>query len=377
LPSDLLQTARTLAPRISALAEETERGRRLPAELVATFADAGFFGMCVPTDLGGPELHPSLLVDVVETLAAADGAAGWCAMIAATTSVLAAYLPDADARTIYGTPGVATGGAYAPHGGGLPVPGGWRVSGRWAFASGCEHCAWLTGGTMVQNAAGQPEARLMLFPRTEVEIVDTWNVSGLRGTGSHDIAVKDVFVSTERSVALTTDRPRRGGTLYAFPVFGLLALGGASVAIGIARRAIDELTTMAATKTATLQRRRLAERPVVQAKVAEAEALLGSARAFLKDAIARAWDAADRGGGIPLADRARLRLAATHATATATRAVDLMYTAGGGTSIYAASPLQRCLRDAHAVTQHVMVAEPTYELVGRVLLGVDADTAQL
>jgi alkylation response protein AidB-like acyl-CoA dehydrogenase len=189
--------------------------------------------------------------------------------------------------------------------------------------------------------------------------------------------VKDLYVTTERSVALTTDRPRRGGTLYAFPVFGLLALGGASVAIGIARRAIEELVAMAATKTATLQRRRLAERPVVQAKVAEAEALLGSARAFLKDAIARAWDAAERGGAIPQGDRARLRLAASHATATCARAVDLMYTAGGGTSIYATSPLQRCLRDAHAVTQHVMVAEPTYELVGRVLLGVDADTAQL
>lgn len=374
---DLLHAARTLAPRISALAEETERGRRLPAELVSAFAEAGFFAMCVPKDLGGPELHPAEIVEVLETLAAADGAAGWCAMIAATTSVLAAYLPDADARTIYGTPGVATGGAYAPQGRGTPAPGGWRVTGRWAFASGCEHCAWLTGGTVVEGAGGQPEARLMLFPRGEVEIVDTWNVSGLRGTGSHDIAVKDVFVPAERSVSLTTNRPRRGGRLYAFPVFGLLALGGASVAIGIARRAVDELVAMAATKTATLQRRRLAERPVIQAKVAEAEALLGSARAFLRDAIARAWDAAARGGGIPLADRARLRLAATHATATAARAVDLMYTAGGGTSIYAASPLQRCLRDAHAITQHVMVAEPTYELVGRVLLGVDADTAQL
>jgi indole-3-acetate monooxygenase len=377
LSPDLLHAARALAPRISALAEETERGRRLPAELVSAFAQAGFFGMCVPKDIGGPELDPAVLVDVVETLSAADGAAGWCTMIAATTSVLAAYLPDADARTIYGSPGTATGGAYAPQGRATAAPGGWRVTGRWAFASGCQHCTWLTGGTLVQGAGGQPEARLMLFPASDAEIIDTWNVSGLRGTGSHDIAVNDVFVSAERAISLTTDRPRRGGTLYAFPVFGLLALGGAAVAIGIARHAIDDFAKMAATKTATLQRRRLAERPVVQAKVAEAEALVGSARAFLRDSIERAWDAAQRGGEIPLVERARLRLAATHATATAARAVDLMYTAGGGTAIYAASPLQRCLRDAHAVTQHVMVAEPTYELVGRVLLGVDADTSQL
>jgi alkylation response protein AidB-like acyl-CoA dehydrogenase len=377
LPQDLLAAARTLAPRIGALAEETERGRRLPAELVSAFAEAGLFGMCVPRDLGGPEAHPALLLDTVETLAAADGAAGWCAMIAATTSVLAAYLPDADARTIYGTPGTASGGAYAPQGRATKVSGGYRVTGRWAFASGCEHCAWLTGGSFVQSDGGQPEARLMMFPASEAEIIDTWNVSGLRGTGSHDIAVRDVFVPEGRGISLTVDRPRRGGTLYAFPVFGLLALGGAAVATGIARHAIDELSSLAATKTATLQRRRLAERPVVQAKVAEAEALLGSARAFLREAVARAWESAERGGGIPLTDRARLRLAATHATATAARAVDLMYTAGGGTAIYAANPLQRCLRDAHAVTQHVMVAEPTYELVGRVLLGVDADTAQL
>jgi alkylation response protein AidB-like acyl-CoA dehydrogenase len=377
LPQDLLATARALAPRIGALAEETERGRKLPAELVSAFAEAGFFGMCVPRDLGGPEADPTLLLDTIETLAAADGAAGWCAMIAATTSVLAAYLPDADARAIYGTPGTATGGAYAPQGRATAVSGGYRVTGRWPFASGCEHCAWLTGGSLVQSAGGQPEARLMMFPASEVEIIDTWNVSGLRGTGSHDIAVSDVFVPAARAISLTIDRPRRGGTLYAFPVFGLLALGGAAVATGIARHAVDELVSLAATKTATLQRRRLAERPVVQAKVAEAEALLGSARAFLREAVERAWESAARGGGIPLVDRARLRLAATHATATAARAVDLMYTSGGGTAIYAASPLQRCLRDAHAVTQHVMVAEPTYELVGRVLLGVDADTAQL
>jgi alkylation response protein AidB-like acyl-CoA dehydrogenase len=377
LQPDLLDAARTLAPRIGALAEETERGRRLPAELVAAFAKARLFDMCVPRDLGGPEVHPAVLVATVETLAAADGAAGWCAMIAATTSVLAAYLPDDDARTIYGTPGTATGGAYAPQGRATAALGGYRVTGRWPFASGCEHCAWLTGGSLLQASGGQPEARLMIFPAPEVEIIDTWNVSGLRGTGSHDIAVRDAFVPAGRAVSLTLDRPRRGGTLYAFPVFGLLALGGAAVALGIARRAVDELTAMAATKTATLQRRRLAERPVVQAKVAEAEALVGSARAFLLAAVARAWEAAERSREIPLADRAHLRLAATYAAATCARAVDLMYTAGGGTAIYASSPLQRCLRDAHAVTQHVMVAEPTYELVGRVLLGVDADTSQL
>lgn len=375
--ADLIARARALAPRVAALAAQAEAGRRLPPVLVSAFADAGFFGMLVPRALGGPEAHPTELLDTIEILAAADGSAGWCAMIAATTSVLAAYLPDDEARAVYGRPGTATGGAYAPQGTAVAAPGGWRVSGRWPFASGCQHCAWLVGGCPVPGPDGKPEVRLMTFPAEDVEIVDTWHVAGLRATGSHDIVVRDLLVPAARSVSLTSDRPRRGGALYAFPVFGLLALGGAAVATGIARRAVDELVALAATKTATLQRRRLAERPTVQARVAEAEALIAGGRAALRDAVARAWEAAERGGTIPLAARARLRLAATHATATAARAVDLMYTAGGGTSLYETSALQRCLRDAHAVTQHVMVAEPTYELVGRVLLGVDTDTSML
>jgi alkylation response protein AidB-like acyl-CoA dehydrogenase len=377
LPPDLPHAARTLAPRVAALAEETERGRRLPPELVAAFAEARMFDMCVPRALGGPEVHPAELLDAVEILAAADGSAGWCAMIAATTSVLAAYLPEAEARAVWGARGTATGGAFAPRGIATAAPGGWRVSGRWPFASGCQHCAWLVGGVLVPGAESRPELRHVLFPTGDAEIVDTWDVAGLRGTGSHDIAVADVFVPAARTVSLLRGRPVHGGALYAFPVFGLLALGGAAVATGIARRAVDELVALAATKTATLQHRRLAERPVVQAKVAEAEAVVGAARAFLREAVARAWDAAARGGDLPLAERARLRLAATHATATAARAVDLMYTAGGGTALYATSPLQRCLRDAHAVTQHMMVAEPTYELAGRVLLGVETDTSML
>jgi alkylation response protein AidB-like acyl-CoA dehydrogenase len=240
------------------------------------------------------------------------------------------------------------------------------------------------GGCLVRDGdrprllpSGAPDIRLMLFPADAARVVDTWSVAGLRGTGSHDIEVTDLVVPARRSVSLLTDRPREPGPLYAFPVFGLLATGIAAVALGIARSAIAELVRMASGKRPTGSRRTLAERGVVQAQVAEADALVGAAHAFLLDTIGRAWDTAAASGSMSVDVRAAVRLAATHATRSAVRAVDLMYEAGGGTAVYASSPLQRQLRDVHVVTQHVMTAPATYELVGRLRLGLDTDTGML
>jgi alkylation response protein AidB-like acyl-CoA dehydrogenase len=380
----LVERARRLAPALRARADETERGRRLPPDLAGAMAEAGVFRMCVPRTLGGGEVDPAVLVRVVEVLAEADGSAGWCAMIGATSGLLSGYLPADVAAEIYGDPLVVSGGVYAPSGTAVPVDGGYRVSGRWAFASGAEHCAWLMGGSVVVEndaprllANGMPDAPLMLFPAAEAEVIDTWTVSGLRGTGSHDIAVRELFVPAARSVSLVRDHPRERGPLYAFPVFGLLAIGIAAVAIGIARRAVAELVELAGAKRPTGSRRVLADRPMAQVLVSEAEALVRAGRAFLLEAIDVAWQTARRDGVIGVGARRDVRLAATHATRGAARAVDLMYDAGGGSVVYATNPLQRCLRDVHVVTQHLMVAPATYELTGRLLLGVATDASQL
>ncbi len=374
-----------LAPEIRRRADEIEQARRLPADLVTALAQAGLFRLCVPRALGGEEVDPATMIATIEAVAEADGSAGWCVMIGATTGVVGAYLPDEVARAVYGAdPLAVTGGVFAPSGRAQMVDGGFRVRGLWAFASGCQYCATLMGGCVVYDGDaprllpnGLPDARMMLFPARAAQIIDTWTVSGLRGTGSHDIAVDDLVVPLEHSVSLVTDQPRATGALYRIPVFGLLALGIAGVALGIARRAIDELVQLAGGKTPAGSRRRLAERAVVQAQVGEAEALLGSARAFVFDTVGAVWDRAVSGAPITLADRARLRLAATHATRSAARATDLMYDLGGGTSVYATSPLQRCFRDIHVATQHTMVAPPTYELAGRLFLGLDADMTTL
>jgi len=379
-----VDTARALAGGIRDRAEHIERHRRLPTELVHALAEAGLFRMSVPRAFGGGEVDAATMVEAIEEIAKADGSAAWCVMIGATSGLVSAYLPETVAHDIYGPPLHVTGGVFAAHGKATVVPGGYRVGGRWPFASGCEHCTWLMGGCVILDDGrprllpnGQPDARMMLFPAADVEIIDTWTVAGLRGTGSHDIAVAERFVPEDRSVSLLTDRPRQPGPLYMFPVFGLLALGIAGVALGVARRAIDELLQLAAAKTPTGSRKRLAERAMIQVHVAEAEALLRSARAFLFDTIGDAWRAAQGSRTISVAQRSLLRLAATHAATSAAKVVDLMYNAGGGTSVYATSPLQRQFRDIHVVTQHMMVAPATYELTGRVFLGIDTDTSLL
>ena len=372
-----MQAVLALAPGIRAQAERIERDRRLPVELVRTLARAGVFRLCVPRALGGEEATPELLVAVLEALARADGSTGWCAMIGATSGVTSGYLPEPEARAIFGgSPEVIAGGVFAPMGSATRESADYRVTGRWRFASGCQHCDWLMGGCIIRDD-GPSRARMVLFPAGDAEIVDTWTVSGLRGTGSHDMVVRDLRVPVTRSVSITDERPVAEGALYAFPVFGLLAIGIAAVALGIARGALDEIERLATEKTPTAGRRLLAERPVVQAQIAEAEATAGASRAFLRETVDEAWSTARAAGAIPMPLRGRLRLAATHATAASARAVDVAYTAGGGTAVYAESPLQRAFRDIHVVTQHMMVAPATWELAGRVLLGVDTDTTML
>lgn len=374
----MLDAVRALAPDIRAQADGIERERRLPAVLVRALARAGVFRLCVPRALGGEEAEPATLLAVLEELASADASTGWCAMIGATSGLVSAYLPDADARAIYGASReVITGGVFAPTGSAVREDGSYRVTGRWRFASGCQHCDWLMGGCVVRADGRAPEARMVLFPAADAEILDTWTVSGLRGTGSHDIAVRELQVPVSRSVALGHDRPLAPGALYAFPLFGLLALGIAAVALGVARRAREEILALAGAKTPTGGRRTLAERSTVQAQLAEAEATLGAARAFLRETVEAAWSAARTAGAIDVALRARLRLAATHATTASARVVDTAYSAGGGTAVYADNPLQRAFRDVHVVTQHMMVAPATWELCGRLLLGLDTDTTML
>ena len=374
---DYSERAQQMAPGLSARSDEIAASRELPADISSAFAEAGFYHLLVPTDLGGAEAHPGELVSMLEILSAADGSAGWCAMISSLTGLLAASLSEAHAREIYGTFGVNTCGVVAPRGRADVVDGGYRVSGRWPFASGCTNADWVCGGAIVyegdaprEASPGQPESHLMLFPIGDVQIHDTWHVAGLEGTGSHDIEVADVFVPEGRSVRL--DRPPRiDRPLYRLPLLGVLAIGLSAVALGIGRRALDEFRELAQSKRPTGSERPLAARAAAQEDAALAAAQLRAGRAYIDAAVAEAWQEAETGPVTTLEQRANLRLAAAYATRVSADAVDRLYTAAGGSSPYLASALQRCFRDIHVVTQHAMVARPIFEATGRVVLGND------
>lgn len=378
-----LDSARALKARIAARADEMEAARRLPADLAAEMAKAGLFRIATPRSLGGDELPPAEIVRVIEAVAEADASAGWCVMIGSTTTVSLAYLPHDVAAGMVADPDMITGGVFAPMGKAVVEGDRYRVSGRWSWASGSANCRWLFGGCVVQEDGaprlrdGRPDARMMVMPAEKVELIDSWHAAGLKGTGSGDMAVKDLAVPLDHSVSLVADRPVEQGRLYLFPVFGLLALGIAGAASGNARAALDALKAGLSSRRPAGSSRSAAERATVQVEYAKAEALLCSARALLFETLERAWDIAGGAGEVPLETRARLRLAATNMVRTAADVTRIAYDLGGGSALYLESPLQRRFRDAHAMTQHMMVQPATYELAGRVLLGQQVDASML
>ena len=373
-----------LCPEIASRAEEIEQNRRLPQDLATKLAETGAFRLLVPRSLGGSESQPHDIIRVIERVGRADASSAWCVMIAGTNSLTSAYLPHDVAEPIFGDPMTITGGVFAPKGKAVLEGDHYRVNGRWNWASGSTHCQWLMGGCMVMEdgkpkltPGGAPEVRSMVFSADQIELIDTWHVVGQSGTGSGDMVANDVLVPKERSVALATDKPVVDGPLYAFPVFGFLALGICAVSLGNARGAIDDFIALATEKTPQGSSRSLAERPQTQSSLAQAEAQLSSARAFVFDAVGEAWEAAQSEGEISLALRARLRLAATHATRTSADVIRTVYDLAGGSAVFMSSPLQRRFRDAHVATSHMMIAPQTYELAGRVFLGLDTDSTFL
>lgn len=379
-----LQAAETMAPIIAARADEIEAARRLPADLAREMAKAGLFRLIVPEMYGGGQAPAADIVAAIERVAMADASAGWCMMIAATTALNAAYLPADHARAIYGDPLGITGGVFAPLGKAERAGDVLHVNGRWAWASGSQNCDWLLGGClMIENGDvkrlpnGAPDHRMVFVPAREVELIDTWHVIGLKGTGSVDMQITGVEAPYDRSVSLITDKPRVEGALYAFPAFGLLALGIAGVALGNARGAIDAFKALATAKKPVGGRKSVAERGHTQMEMAKIEADLSAARAFLFDEIGAAWRRAEEGGEIPLEQRARLRLAATHAARVGADVSRVCYDLSGGSAVYATSALQRRFRDGHVATQHIMVQPLTYETVGRVLFGLPLDDSTL
>ncbi|WP_437878249.1 acyl-CoA dehydrogenase family protein [Sorangium sp. So ce513] len=376
--SKVLRAARDLAPVIAARAAEIEEARRLPADLLGELKAAGCFRMFLPRSHGGHEVDLRTGMDVLETLARADGATGWAVMIGSESPHLFALLPRERFDAIYaGGPDVIIGGGFNAQGEAHVTEGGYRVTGRWGFATGCEHADWLFGNCVLMDggrprmgAGGDvPETRGMLFPAREARVIDTWSVLGLRGTGSHDIAIEGAFCPEERSFDIFQGRPSVPGPGFVAPLLHFVLHMGA-VAVGIAQGALDETVALARSgKKRLYARAELAASPVFQVHLGRAETSVRAARALLRDTGDELWDACVNDPGAAVAMAPRISGALAWVTEVATRAVDACYQAGGGGVARNASPVQRRFRDIHTFSQHAAAAEGWFGQVGAGLLG--------
>jgi alkylation response protein AidB-like acyl-CoA dehydrogenase len=384
----VIDAAERAATLLAGRSAEIEAARRLPRDVADGLAALGLMRLLTPRSCGGPELHPAEFFRVVERLARADASAAWCSFISSTSALVAAWLPAGTAGPLFGRADLKCAGVFAPRGRAVREGSGYVVSGRWAWGSGVQHADVVVVGCLVPGADGTPEKTAAGAPRVlsvvvdaaHVKPLDNWTSFGLCGTGSGEFDIAPHWVPAERTASMLDTPPVVDTALYRFPVFGLLALAIAATASGIARQALDAFVALAASKVPQGSQRTLAQRPAVHEALARAEAQWRGARAFALEAVDAAWqDAASAASGAAISLEARrdMRLASTHVAHTAAAVVDRVHTLAGGDAIFAASPLQRCLRDVHVATQHLMVAEPTFELAGRLLLGQSADTAML
>jgi alkylation response protein AidB-like acyl-CoA dehydrogenase len=369
-PRDVLDRVQALTPYIAEQAPAIEGARRLPADVLDQLVAAGCFRLLLPQSHHGLGAEGASALRVFEALAAADASVGWTAMIGAGSWFDLTGLPRSTFDEIFCRPNVITAGAFAPEGAiGPDGNGGYRVTGRWGFASGCEHADWIFGNCFAGIVDGMPQLRGAVFSRDEVTIEDTWTVSGLCGTGSHHFRVDDVVVAADRTFDPLTEDPCIDDPIVRIPAPSLFALGITSVALGVAKGALDDIRAMATDKVPLLAPAPLAANPRFEYELATADTDLRGARSLLYETAEQAWAIAEAGAGFSLEDRARLRATGVWATARAADVVTAAYRAGGGSSVYATCPLQRRLRDINAITQHFLVKADAMTSVGAVLAG--------
>jgi alkylation response protein AidB-like acyl-CoA dehydrogenase len=343
---------------------------------VEDLSKTGIFRLGVPKALGGEEADPLDMMRAIELVASADGSTGWCTMLALGGGMVGGYMREEGAREVFADPSAPTALVAEPAGAAVRTDGGVRVTGRWRFASGITHAGWVVVGAVVMEN-GQPvmtphgpEIIHVFLPVSQVEIHDTWHVSGLCGTGSNDLSCADVFVPEVRILSLfNTAEMARPEPLYQMPVLSVVAPPIAAVAVGIARAALDEVYELAETKTPSMSMSPTSTKPVAQVELARAEASLGAARAYLYDTVDEIWQTVVGGGTPTPRQEAHCRMASNQATETAARVARAASTFAGSTSVYTTSSIQRHARDADVITHHFTQSPYVWEDAGRVLFG--------
>lgn len=379
----LWERVQALAPLLQAYRAEAEAQRHLSPPVVEALSQAGLYSLARPTALEGLEVDPLTLFRVLEEVARHNSAAAWnLSMSVGGHLFLAWFSDDGVAEILQYHPQPRFAGSFTPGRQARAMDGGYRLHGQWPFVSGSQECHWfvclpaiLDGDQPRYDDRGQPVQRFMMVPATEVTILDTWHTLGMRGTGSHDVVVTDVFVPAHRTALVAP--LVQPGTAYQGPLYRLafwVAVAAlACVALGIARAALDALRALAQTKTPSHTSLGLGQRQVVQRQVAEAEATLGAGRAYLQTTFRAAWDTVVHGAPLTLEQKLPMQLAASHSLAGAVTTVDLVHAVAGTAAIHNAEPFQQYFRDIHTIQQHAFVSASRYESVGALLLGAESD----
>ena len=379
----VIALAQALRPAIVAAADETEERRRLAPALLDKLHEAKMFRLLMPKTTGGIETDPITFFHVIETVASGDASTAWCLSQAGGCSMSAAYLDLPVANEIFGNdPRAVLAWGPGPRVKAIECEGGFKVTGVWAFASGCRHATWLGAHCPIYNADGSPKRgadgrqfeRTMLVKSTDVEWTDIWHTVGLRATASDQFALNDFFVATDHSITREFDKEcREAGPLYKMSSGTCYQMGFAGVACGIAKGALDEFIDMARNKVPRGSKYALRDNAVVQSNIAQAVINVRAARAYLLQSMADIWKDLQAGKLISVEQRITIRGAATNAIHKAREAVDTVYNAAGATAIFENQPLERRFRDIHTVTQQLLGRLSLFEPVGAFMLGADAD----
>ena len=380
-PVDTIARARALAPLLAAHAARIEAERTLTPEVVAALHEAGLFRMLLPRSIGGAEVPPLQFVQAVEELAKADASTAWVVAQTSICSTLSASLRPEVAREIFGCHTVLSWGPFSPKGRAVADPAGYRVTGAWSFASGSRHADWMAAHCPIYEADGRPRLNAdgtqadvtVIFPKGSATFADTWQVMGLKGTGSDSYAVTDLLVPTERTMNSYGKDPARKferGPLYQFTVFQLFPATFASIALGIGRTTLDGFVELAKGKKPTHAPSILRDNASIQSQVGLSETQLASARVYLHHVLDNMYQEMSRSGAASMDMRIGLRMAASNVSYLSREVVERCYHAAGATAIFESNPFERRFRDLHAVSQQVQSHFSQFEAVGQHFLGL-------
>ena len=371
----LIERARALAPLIASEADAIERTRRLTPPVVSALIENGLYRALLPQSVGGAEAPPEIFMQMLEEIAKADASTAWCLGQCNVCAMTAAYLDADAAREIFGAPdGILAWGAIA-HAMQV-VPGGYRITARWDFASGSRQASWLgahvqiveADGTRRLKPNGAPEIRTIVFPMADAIMYDVWDVIGLSGTGTDSYSVDNLFIP-ENFTALRDDTSalREQGLLYRIPTYSMFGLGFAAVAVGVARAMLDAATDLSRGK-ASVGQKAMRENNAVQGLIGRTEGNLRAARAYIYATADEVWGDVKRSGILTEEHRLALRLASTWTIHQATSVVDAAYHMAGATAVFKSNKFERRFRDMHAIAQQIQARDTHYEDAGRAIL---------